>query len=245
MAIPGSMNRLVGLTAIAAVVGCFAGCGQAPVEKIGSIYDWKADPTEANRAKIRALLGDPDHDVRATALHALVTLDVPDSEELALGSLDDEDGFVRSTAAKLLGDVGNPAAAGALVGPLLEDTDPVVRQRAAESLAELGGTTAVEGLARALADPMKEVRLAAVKGLRELDPAYAAAALARIVLEDPEWEIRVQAANALGLTGDAEMAPVLEKAGEDENEFVRSAASEALNLLAKAGDAGAEKDRPN
>ena len=44
------------------------------------------------RRKIRTLLTDEDGDVRATALNALVTLDVPDAETLALDAKRDEIG---------------------------------------------------------------------------------------------------------------------------------------------------------
>ena len=156
-----------------------------------------------------------------------------------------DDGFVRSTAAKLLGDLGDPAAAEALLPLLLEDSDPVVRQRAAESLALVGGTTAIEGLARAVEDPMKEVRLASVRGLRRLDPGYATPALARLVLDDTEWEVRVQAATALGRSGNPEVVPVLEAALQDDNEFVRSAATKGLETLATAGIRDAAEDARN
>lgn len=240
MVFRGTVIGSLALLAIALLHG--TGCGQAPQEKIGSIYDWKADPTDPNRAKIRELIADPDHDVRATALHALVTLNAPDAAELALAGLGDTDGFVRSTAAKLLGDIGDPGSADALLPLLLEDSDPVVRQRAAESLARVGGSTAIEGLARAVEDPIKEVRLESVRGLRRLDPGYATPALARLVLDDTEWEVRVQAATALGRSGNPEVVPVLQKALQDDNEFVRSAATQGLATLAtaSAGDTAEE-----
>jgi HEAT repeat protein len=86
-------------------------------------------------------------------------------------------------------------------------------------------------LAQGLDDPMQNVRLAAVTGLRKLDPRTAKPALARLLLEDSVWEIRVQAARALGLTGAPEVLPVLEAALYDPNEFVRSAASHALRVF--------------
>jgi HEAT repeat protein len=51
-----------------------------------------------------------------------------------------------------------------------------------------------------------------------------------MVLEDPEWEIRVQAAAALGMTGREDVIPALEEAANDPNEFVRAAVASALRV---------------
>ena len=72
------------------------------------------------------------------------------------------------------------------------------------------------------------VNKSAVVGIRKLGPGAAKPELARILLEDSEWEIRVQAARALGIAGDPEVLTVLEAALEDPNEFVRSAVAHAL-----------------
>jgi len=207
------------------------GCSQTADERRASIYELQADPTEENRTRIRALLEDEDRDVRATALNALVSLDASDAAQLVLASLDDEDGFVRSMAAKLLGDLGDPGHVEALSKRLEGDPDVWVRRRAAEALTELGGPGAAKGLGRGLQDPMEAVRLASVTGVRKLDPRAFKAELAAMLLEDPAWEIRVQAARALALAGDPQFRPVIESSLTDENEFVRSAAANALKLL--------------
>jgi HEAT repeat protein len=214
------------------LVGVFSiQCVQDTPERIGTIYELKADPTEENLAKIRKSLEDPDRDVRATALNALVTLRVRDAREIARNFIDDDDDFVRATAAKLVGDLKNPADTPLLIERLLEDPDNVVRQRAAEALAKIGTEAAIEGLAQGLDDPMENVRLASVRGIRKVDPAFAKASLTRLLLQDSMWEIRVQAAGALGLTCDPTIEPALQAALEDPNEFVRGAAANALRVL--------------
>ena len=70
-----------------------------------------------------------------------------------------------------------------------------------------------------------------------LDPGVATAELSQLLLEDSVWEIRVQAARALGATGDPSVVPVLENAVSDANEFVRAAAVHAL-VVHKALSAG-------
>ena len=221
---------LVGLSILAPLSGCTKSKG----ERISAIYELKADPTPQNVDRLRRLAADPDRDIRATALNALVSVRSDGAAELARKALGDEDGFVRATAAKLLADLGDPADAGILASRLREDPDPVVRRRAAEALTRLGGDpaneTAVAALADGLRDPIEDVRLAAAQGIRELDPGYAVAELARLLLEDPNHDVRVQAAGALGESGDPEAQPVLEAALADPNEFVRAAAANALRV---------------
>jgi HEAT repeat protein len=154
---------------------------------------------------------------------------------LALQALNDPDGFVRATACKLLGDLGDLGSASALESILLEDPDPIARVRAAESLTRLDGPSAAETLSKALGDPMERVRLAAVEGLADLDASLAGSALATLLREDPAWEVRAKAAWALGLTRDPDARVHLEAALGDENEFVRAAAANALGLPASTG----------
>jgi HEAT repeat protein len=217
-------------------------CGLTTDERRTSIYELKSQPTEENIEKIRGWLDDPDRDVRATALNAMVGLAVPDSADLATSALHDPDGFVRATAAKLLGDLGDAGHVDA-IGRLLDgDPDPVARQRAAESLTRLGGDAVVPYLIRGLADPMERVRLAAVQGVSKLDPLSARDALIRLLHEDAVWEIRAEAAHALGLTGDPGIRPELERALGDANEYVRTAASNALRLHGEARGRAADAD---
>jgi HEAT repeat protein len=229
------------------MVALLMGCAKTPEERRGSIYELRRDPTPANVAKIRAMLTDPDRDIRATALNTLVGMGVPDADQLALDGLEDNDGFVRSIAAKRLGDLGNEDNAGLLAGILIDDPDPRARRTAAQALEAIGGDVAADGLARGLDDPMKDVRLAAVTGLRKVDPGRAPAALARLLLEDSSWEVRVQAAGALGLAGDTAMIHVLEAALDDESQFVRSAATAALAHLRRidAASVGAGPSPPS
>jgi HEAT repeat protein len=213
-----------------ASVVLIGGCAQDTNDRIGSIYEAKAEPTEENILLIRGMLEDPEGGVRATALNALVDLEVPDGAELALSALEDEEGFVRRIAAKKLGDLGDQVNVPALLPVLLNDVDPAVRQSSAESLEVLGGEEAVEGLLAALKDPIKGVRLAAARGIRALAPGAAIPEMSRLALEDPIWEIRVQATRALGNSGDPAVLPVLEKALEDQDKNVRAAASNALSV---------------
>ena len=215
-------------------LAALSACSGDKNQQISSIYEMKANPNARNKAAIRRQLASPDRDVRATALNALVTLGVPDGHDLARQGLDDPDGFVRATAAKLLGDRADEQDTDPLVARLAEDRDPIVRKRAAEALEAIAAPAAVAGLARGLRDPIEDVRLAVVRGLRRLDPGYALAELSRLAIEDPSFEVRVQAVGALGETGSPEAWPVLEQALADENEFVRAATAHAQQVHATA-----------
>jgi len=220
---------------LAAIALCSVACIKTAAERRASIYDLRDDPTEKHVQAIRNYTNDPDRNVRATALNVLVGLEVPDAVALSRGALSDRDGFVRATAAKLLGDTKDSAHVTLLAEHLSDDSDPIVRQRAAEALADVGGPGAVEALTLGLEDPVDKVRLASVEGLRVLGPAAARKGLERLLREDTVWEVRAQAARALGGAGAPEAAEALDAALEDPNEFVRSAAQNALRMLELTG----------
>ncbi len=229
------------LCGVATLLLLSLGCAEDPEVRRGSIYDLRRDPTPENVAKIRAFLDDPDRDIRATALNTLVGMGVDDAEELALAGVKDEDGFVRSIATKRLGDLGNRENSELVATILTTDTDPRARRTAAQALEALAGDAAADGLILGLDDPMKDVRLAAVTGLRRIDPARGKEKLARLLLEDATWEVRVQAAGALGATGDRAMIPILNTAVTgDEVELVQDAARNAvarIEVLSSGGGA--------
>jgi len=229
-------GRRVFLPLLAAACLCVVACEGTPSQRRSSIYDLRDEPTPANVERIRAFLGDSDRDVRATALNVLVGLEVEDAVELSLTALEDEDGFVRATAAKLLGDTGRSRHVAVLAERLLEDPDPIVRQRAAEALTRVGGAGAAEALGAGIQDPMEKVRLASVEGLRKLDPDVASDGLARLLREDTVWEVRAQAARALGGTSDEAAVSALTEALGDPNEFVRSAVTNALRMRELRGE---------
>lgn len=216
-----------GILALVIVVGC----QESVDDRRAAIYDLKRDPTPENLELIRGFLDDDDNDVRATALFALVDLRTDDALAVALTGVDDPDGYVRRVAADMLGEIEDSSTVPVLTKLLLGDADPKVRRAAALSLVAIGGPDAVVGLSQALVDPMKEVRLAATKGVADLDPLSSVETLSVMVLDDPDWEIRAQAARALGDSGLSELIPVLEQAESDPNEFVRAAAARARDKL--------------
>jgi HEAT repeat protein len=213
---------------LAAAAAAAAACAGDADSRRREIPELERQRTAEGVARLRVLAADRDRDVRATALDALIGLDVGDSVPLARAALDDPDGFVRATGAKLLGELADPQQAPALADVLAHDPEPIPRQRAAEALAALGGETVLASLAAGLADPAERVRLACVDGLGALDPLSALEGLLHALAEDPSWEVRARAARALGPAADPAARAGLEAALEDPNESVRSAAAEAL-----------------
>jgi HEAT repeat protein len=198
----------------------------------------RVEPSADNIQMLRDMLDDPDRDVRATVLNALVGLRVPDSGPLAAAALADPDGLVRAAAAKLLGDIGDTGHSSALAEVLLADPDPIARQRAAESLGRLAGDGAATALVAALDDPVPQVRLVAVEGLEHVpDPSGPPERLLDLLRDDPVWEVRALAARALGRTARPELVEALRRAAaEDANEFVRAAAANVLRAGERAPD---------
>ena len=207
------------------------GCGGSSSDRIDSIYELKKDPNPANIEQLRGFLDSKDADVRVTAVNALVTLGVDDAPQLAVDGLSDEDDFVRATSAKLVGDLDDANLSGHLVERLRSDRSALVRKRAAQALERIGGDDAGPALVRALEDPDEDVRLAAIRGVRSLAPGEGVDRLVEILRDDPTWEVRVQAASALGKSWRPEAREALETAREDDVEFVRIAAEKALGEM--------------
>jgi HEAT repeat protein len=72
------------------------------------------------------------------------------------------------------------------------------------------------------------VRAACIAALGERTPVSAWDVLLRRLAEDPAWQVRVEAARALGATHDPAVVAALEAALADSNEYVRAAVAHAL-----------------
>ncbi|HEY3280633.1 MAG TPA: HEAT repeat domain-containing protein [Armatimonadota bacterium] len=136
----------------------------------------------------------------------------------------------REAAARTLGEIGDPGAAGALRAAL-RDEDASVRQAAAESLGGMGSDS-TGALCEALADGASGVRRAAVQSLLKLADPQAADALCK-ALRDADWWVCGTAKAALVNLGAPAVGPLcrlLQQGSEEE----RYAAIEVLEALAFA-----------
>jgi HEAT repeat protein len=84
-----------------------------------------------------------------------------------------------------------------------------------------------------------EERISAVRALGEMRAPAAEDLLA--ALQDPLWQVRAQAATALGRLGDAAAVPDLEHAMADRSWWVRTNAAVALGELGEEGAAALER----
>lgn len=153
-------------------------------------------------------------------------------------------GMVEQAAEQFEEDEGTAGPSSAEVRKLIErlgDSEDLERVEAAMELAMYGqaATPAIPALVEMLKDSESEVRMAAAIALggigAEADMRAAVPALV-IALQDPSAVVRAEAAMALGQIGlfGSEAAPAvraLRKALEDQDELVRDAAEEALDLI--------------
>lgn len=153
----------------------------------------------AVEALVTVAAGDPDPHTRRMAISALgkrgseARAAVPGLIRL----LEEGDGSIRGSVARVLGEIGDDRAVAALVGRLKEEPEPEVRQAIVEALGSFShAPEAVSGLLIALHDREWGIRVAAAVVLGEArDPVTVPYLLE--ALRDPVHQVRLQAAWAL------------------------------------------------
>jgi HEAT repeat protein len=211
------------------------GCGRGIEGRISRAYALGRRPSEANKARIEALLRDEDRDVRATALVVMGSVDRERGSRLAVGALKDPDGFVRATAVTLCAEGAEADTIRTITGLATDDPVWQVRTRALEALASSEDPAVREAFIRALSDSVRHVRRAAVRagiahpGLLPVD------LLNTLVVSDTDWENRVEASTALGTSKEPAAYVGLDAAVVDPNEFVRMTAARERRALERAG----------
>jgi HEAT repeat protein len=178
-------------------------------------------------------LSDEDASVRAAVARALGLMRSPDgTKELSRVLRDDPDPQVRQSAAVALGFIGDRSAAGALTAALkdhpgvryaacqalsslrdpsavpalseaLKDPEANFRRAAAQSLGEIGDAAAVPALRPLLKDDDIGVRTAAVQSLGKLQDKASASEMKKFLKKGTPVDLRVAAARALALQGNA------------------------------------------
>jgi HEAT repeat protein len=214
-------------------MSAFAGCGARIDDRISRVYALGRHPSEANKNRIEALIRDRDRDVRATAIVVMKDIDPDRARRMAAIALQDADGLVRASAVSLCGTDAETVRALAA----LAVSDPVwqVRSRALDAIASAEDPSLQETFTRALSDSVRHVRRSAIRAAIDHPGLIPADRLSDIVISDPDWENRVEAAGALGASKDPAAFVGLDAAVADQNEFVRAAASRQRRALETAG----------
>ena len=183
----------------------------------------------AGRALVERALGDPDVEVRLSAVEAGRTIGFEDFGRRVAPWLSDPEPRIRLAAAEVLTATPSPQALGAL-GRASSDTDASVRSSVARALAASESTEATLPLLGRLDDPVPEVRREVVVALGRLrDPRAVVPLLGKV--EDTVAPVRRAVVRALGELGDPRAVSALVLVLRDQDEAVRVAALEALGRL--------------
>ncbi|HOX07393.1 MAG TPA: HEAT repeat domain-containing protein [Planctomycetota bacterium] len=160
-----------------------------------------------------------------------------------LGALSGGEALERSLAAGLLGMVkSDQDKVAEALAKALSDDDLDVRRGAAVSLFRLKKPAGTDALIKALEDSDEQVRAAAAAALGVLKAAKARDGLLKLV-EDDSWMVRLQTVRALEAVTDKDgvkaVAEKLKALLDDENAYVRMAATAAITKLTGVKPEGA------
>jgi len=215
------------------VMSVFVGCQSGIHDRISRIYALGRHPSEANKNRIEALLHDRDRDVRATAIVVMKAVDPDRAQRMAATALQDPDGLVRASAVSLCG--SDAETMRTLAALAVSDPAWQVRTRALDAIASSEDPAVREAFAQSLLDSVRHVRRSALRAAAEHPGLIPADRISDLVVADPDWENRVEAAGALGASKDPAAYVGLDAAVKDPNEFVRAAAARQRRALEAAG----------
>jgi HEAT repeat protein len=202
---------------------------------LSSGYGAKGEPAVA---ALTRCVAETDPDLKEYAILALE--DIGPSAGAAVpalrSSLTDVDQGTRVTAAKALWRINQqPGDVIPVFVSVLQNGDVDERYGAAEQLKEMGpwAAPAVPALIKALKDKEASNRCMVVEALGLVGPkaATATVALMEVLRHDEDSAARGTAAEALGKIGDPTTVPALVTALEDEDDYVRMNAVNALESL--------------
>jgi len=171
------------------------------------------------------LLSASDYWTRLRAVEAIEKLK-PDDTYALERALTDDSRVVRAEAARALERLGVLAQWKAK----LDDRDAEVSGAAMEKLIQFGKTGSVESLLSCAEHTSLRIRSRICTVLADIGNAYAIPCLERL-LNDPEWPVRAQAAEAIGQIRPGNAAELLLPLLDDVEEMVRVAAINAIRQI--------------
>ncbi|NCO50895.1 MAG: HEAT repeat domain-containing protein [Deltaproteobacteria bacterium] len=177
-------------------------------------------------APIGVVLENPQLGRRYVAAWALGEIGGSAAVPPLVRALADSDEEVRKFATRSLIRLNRQA-----LPPLLEflrqPQSPVATTAAVRALGDIADPAALEVLLPLLKSPARAEVVTALGKLK--DPRSVEALVA--VLRDPDWQVRMNAATALGPIGTEQQAPALEKLLEDDVNVVREWAARSLEMM--------------
>ena len=156
---------------------------------------------------VKKLLEDPDRNVRIAAGYALAKFGSSEGFSILGKAITDKDQTVRANATVLLGKTGDTEALKPLQWVLKDaGSDDKVRFQAVEAMARLGDESVFTKLWAMLISAYADDRAMGVRGMGSLGTRKAKDVL-YTVLDDEVAEVRLIAAEQLGMLGDPAGAP--------------------------------------
>ena len=187
------------------------GDNQALKPLTAALRDRKSKVQEGARAAIEKIILDLKAKHLLSPLHA---------------SLKSRESVVRTMAAKALLELRDPLSVDALI-EVFNDNDAVVQKIAREALKAIG-KPAVEPLAAYLRDDNPYICMVVIKLFGDIGDSLAVGYLIGVLKHFGSWQLRYEAAEALGKIKDPRIVGPLIEALNDRNARVREAAAKSL-----------------
>ncbi len=184
---------------------------------------------------LRALLKDPNAEVRIAAARAMIELGRGEWLSDLILSLDEENTFSALRLADVIMEAG-PQASGALIGYLSTGRQPRRIAIAVEILGDMRAHEAEPVIQHLLVDSDSvDVRAACCRALGRFESPLALEILSRCLC-DPSWVVRSQAVQALGQIGDPAAIPWVEPLLAAPEPWLVAAAAKALYRMGPLGE---------
>ena len=202
-----------------------------PAVRANALKALALDPLDRPQpaALIKAGLKDPDPTVRREAAEATRILESSEAIRILHVAAKDSDWLTRATAARLLGQRGDPTQIPDLF-QMLQDTDSYVRRFARRSLLELAEKARPEAYLSPLRSSDRTTQIVAALALVRLNDGRGAEILLAEIA-NPLGIERVECVKAVSKLVDPRIVPALRTATGDKDPEVRVVSLIALGLL--------------
>ncbi|MDT7041883.1 HEAT repeat domain-containing protein [Candidatus Nitronereus thalassa] len=168
-----------------------------------------------------------NREVRRAALVALERIGIQGVESSVMMALQDQSGYIRAEAARLVGMHGIQKAGAVLEAQIEVEPYPDVVQEQVRAMVALSGPHSLQTLERLLGHPRVEVREAVVANWSTpLDQPDLALLIRH--LGDSEWRVRLQIVDRLSTVQDESIFEILVTSSTDVHPHIRQSAVQAL-----------------